>query len=175
MTAPASQHVLEQFWDDLYSSSEGNQNNWALIMHCANPLNNDSFLDFPWWPSGSDSTCPCRGHGFDPWCRKIQFRQTPLVRRVGTSKESVLCEPSTSGTIHCTLWLLVHISAHRLLAHIQEAFWPEEKTRPVGVAIHESELRRLLVQDEMKALLCAPCLTFALIFRYVLSLAGSST
>ena len=114
---------------------------------------------------------PCRRLGFDPWCRKIQCGQTALVRRVGTSKQSVLCEPSSSGTIHFTPWLLVHISTHRLQAHIQQAFWPEEKTRP-DAAIDEFELWRLLVQDEMKALLCAPCLTFALIFRNNLSLAG---
>ena len=25
----------------------------------------------PWWPSGEQSTCQCRGHGFDPWSRRI--------------------------------------------------------------------------------------------------------
>ena len=25
----------------------------------------------PWWSSGWESTCQCRGHGFDPWPGKI--------------------------------------------------------------------------------------------------------
>ena len=25
----------------------------------------------PWWCSGSESACQCRGHGFEPWSGKI--------------------------------------------------------------------------------------------------------
>ena len=25
----------------------------------------------PWWRSGWESACQCRGHGFEPWCGKI--------------------------------------------------------------------------------------------------------
>ena len=25
----------------------------------------------PWWSSGKESACPCRGHGFYPWSGKI--------------------------------------------------------------------------------------------------------
>ena len=25
----------------------------------------------PWWHSGRESACPCRGHGFEPWSGKI--------------------------------------------------------------------------------------------------------
>ena len=25
----------------------------------------------PWWFSGWESACQCRGHGFDPWFRRI--------------------------------------------------------------------------------------------------------
>ena len=25
----------------------------------------------PWWRSGGESTCQCRGHGFEPWSGKI--------------------------------------------------------------------------------------------------------
>ena len=27
----------------------------------------DSFLGLPWWRSGWESACQCRGHGFEPW------------------------------------------------------------------------------------------------------------
>ena len=26
---------------------------------------------FPWWRSGGESACQCRGHGFEPWSGKI--------------------------------------------------------------------------------------------------------
>ena len=28
-------------------------------------------LGLPWWRSGWESTCQCRGHGFEPWSRRI--------------------------------------------------------------------------------------------------------
>ena len=28
-------------------------------------------LGLPWWHSGYESACQCRGHGFEPWSRKI--------------------------------------------------------------------------------------------------------
>ena len=31
----------------------------------------NGFPGLPWWSSGWESTCQCRGHGFDPWCWKI--------------------------------------------------------------------------------------------------------
>ena len=27
--------------------------------------------ELPWWPSGKESACQCRGHRFDPWSGKI--------------------------------------------------------------------------------------------------------
>ena len=40
----------------------------------------------PWWLSGKEPTCQCRGHkrlGFDPWVRKIPWRKkwqpTPVI------------------------------------------------------------------------------------------------
>ena len=29
----------------------------------------------PWWLNGRESTCQCRGRGFDPWVRKISWRR----------------------------------------------------------------------------------------------------
>ena len=28
-------------------------------------------LGLPWWRSGRESACQCRGHGFEPWSGKI--------------------------------------------------------------------------------------------------------
>ena len=30
-----------------------------------------SHLGLPWWRSGWESACQCRGHGFEPWSGKI--------------------------------------------------------------------------------------------------------
>ena len=29
------------------------------------------FIGLPWWRSGYESACQRRGHGFEPWSRKI--------------------------------------------------------------------------------------------------------
>ena len=34
-------------------------------------LSKSSLLGLPWWCSGWESACQCRGHGFEPWFRKI--------------------------------------------------------------------------------------------------------
>ena len=30
-------------------------------------------MGLPWWYIGKESTCKCRGHGFDPWFGKIPY------------------------------------------------------------------------------------------------------
>ena len=35
---------------------------------------------FPWWSSGKESTCQCRGHRFDPWSGKIPHAMGQLAR-----------------------------------------------------------------------------------------------
>ena len=36
----------------------------------------------PWWSSGWESTCQCRGHGFDPWSGKIPHATGAAEARV---------------------------------------------------------------------------------------------
>ena len=43
-----------------------------------NTLGLKSEFGLPWWRSGSESTCQCRGHGFDPWSGEIQHGMEPL-------------------------------------------------------------------------------------------------
>ena len=33
--------------------------------------NNNYHIGLPWWCSGWESACQCRGHGFEPWSGKI--------------------------------------------------------------------------------------------------------
>ena len=32
----------------------------------------------PWWHSGWESTCQCRGHGFEPWSGRIPYAAQQL-------------------------------------------------------------------------------------------------
>ena len=49
----------------------------------------------PWWYSGLESACWCRGHGFDPWSRKIPHAVEQLspcaTTMESTRLEHVLC------------------------------------------------------------------------------------
>ena len=49
----------------------------------------------PWWCSGWESTCQCRGHGFKPWSGKIPHAVEQLGPWATTTEpaclESVLC------------------------------------------------------------------------------------
>ena len=42
-----------------------------------------------WWHSEEESTCQCRGHGFDPWSRKIPHAMG----------QPSLCAPTTELTL----------------------------------------------------------------------------
>ena len=45
---------------------------------------------FPWWCSGWESACRCRGHGFYPWSRKIPH----------ASEQLSPCATTTEPTCH---------------------------------------------------------------------------
>ena len=34
-------------------------------------ISENTLLGLPWWHSGWESACQCRGHGFEPWSGKI--------------------------------------------------------------------------------------------------------
>ena len=53
---------------------------------------NDAFPGLPWWLSGWESACQCRGHGFEPWSGKIPH----AAERLGpwaTTAEPARLEP----------------------------------------------------------------------------------
>ena len=56
---------------------------WRYLIRC---------LGLPWWLSGWESACQCRGHGFEPWSRKIPH----AAERLGpwaTTAEPARLEP----------------------------------------------------------------------------------
>ena len=40
-------------------------------MPCGAAKKNKKISGLPWWRSGQESACQCRGHGFDPWSGRI--------------------------------------------------------------------------------------------------------
>ena len=49
--------------------------------------NNDGRL--PWWWSGCESTCQCRGHGFKPWSGRIPRAAEQLSPRATTTEPAL--------------------------------------------------------------------------------------
>ena len=47
------------------------------------------FSGLPWWRSGWESACQCRGHGFEPWSGKIPH-STEQLSPCATTTEPVL-------------------------------------------------------------------------------------
>ena len=44
----------------------------------------------PWWRSGWESACQCRGHGFEPWSGKIPHAMEQLGPRATTTEPARL-------------------------------------------------------------------------------------
>jgi len=52
-----------------------------LLFKCSNYLKKkvkQTSRGFPWWYSGWEFTCQCRGHGFNPWSGKVTHALEPL-------------------------------------------------------------------------------------------------
>ena len=43
----------------------------------------------PWWSSGEESACQCRGHRFNPWFQKIPHAMGQLSLRVAITEACV--------------------------------------------------------------------------------------
>ena len=78
----------KHFWN-LWS-----QTRYGSLVQEANSYLSNSFINtgLPWWCSGWESACQCRGHGFEPWSGRIPH----AVERLGpwaTTTEPVRLEP----------------------------------------------------------------------------------
>ena len=51
-----------------------------------------SAVGLPWWCSGWESACQCRGHGFEPWSGKIPHA-VELLGPCATTTEPACLEP----------------------------------------------------------------------------------
>ena len=59
----------------------------------------------PWWHSGQESACQCRGHEFKPWSRKIPH-VTEQLSPCATTTEPALQSPQATTTEACMPQLL---------------------------------------------------------------------
>ena len=78
------------------------------------------FPGLPWWHSEYVSTCPfqCRGHGFDPWSRKIPHTTEQLSRGATTT------EPAHSRAHKLQLLSLCATDPE---AHTPRAYAPQQE------------------------------------------------
>ena len=69
---------------DISVGEEGDGMGWDVGGH------QDAVLgELPWWRSGEESACQCRGHGFEPWSGKIPHA-TEQLSSCATTTEPVL-------------------------------------------------------------------------------------
>ena len=55
----------------------------------------------PWWLSGEEYACQCRGHGFDPWPRKIPHGVEQLsLRLCSRARETILSPWAATAEAH---------------------------------------------------------------------------
>ena len=58
-------------------------------------------LGHPWWYSGQESTCQCRGHRFDRWSRKMPHAQEQLSPCTATTEPMLQSPRATSTEAMC--------------------------------------------------------------------------
>ena len=61
-----------------------------------------SLPGLPWWSSGWESACQCRGHRFDPWSRKIPYASGQLSPWATTTEAWVPKNPRSATRSHCS-------------------------------------------------------------------------
>ena len=75
---------------------------WCLLKTYPCPHSKRQQPGLPWWVSDKESACQCRGHGFDPWFRKIPHAEGQsqlLSPRAATTEARVPVLHSKSS--HC--------------------------------------------------------------------------
>ena len=86
-------------------------------------------MDFPWWLSGKESACQCRGHGFDPWSRKIPHALWGSLAHA----LQLLSPPEPAGRNHGAHWPQLLRPAHSR-AHEPQLMGPcAAATKPMSL------------------------------------------
>ena len=104
---------------------------WAVGSKCRQGKTKEKYPGLPWWRSGWESACQCRGHGFNPWCGKIPHAAEQLSP-CATTTELCALEPVSHNYWACALepmshnywaWALEPVS-HNYWAHVPQLLKP---------------------------------------------------
>ena len=76
----------------IHEENGKNKDNVASFFKKSNLLHLKHVLGLPWWRSGWESACQCRGHGFEPWSGKIPHAAEQLGP-CATTTEPACLEP----------------------------------------------------------------------------------
>ena len=82
-------------WSNTHWVFHGSLKNYMFhsgTSHCFSKLARSDSLGLPWWYSGYETACQCRGHGFEPWSGKIPHAVEQLSP-CATTTEPVRLEP----------------------------------------------------------------------------------
>ena len=60
-------HMTQKFHSQVYMQQK------SMHMCMKSPTQKWSWPGLPWWRSGWESACQCRGHGFEPWSGEISY------------------------------------------------------------------------------------------------------
>ena len=77
---------LVLFKTSVLTSTHGNYPSWSLRHNILKAM----VPGLPWWSSGYESACQCKGHRFDPWSRRIPHATEQLS----------LCATTTEPACH---------------------------------------------------------------------------
>ena len=84
--------VMIKEWNDQRGVEKKDNNNYRLDSNSYNRILLNMNTRLPWWCSGWESACQCRGHRFEPWSVKIPHAAEQLGPWA-TTTEPVHLEP----------------------------------------------------------------------------------
>ena len=79
-------------WKKIFHANGNRKKAGVAILISDNIDFKDYYKGLPWWCSSWESTCQCRGHGFEPWSGKIPHAMEQLGS-CATTAEPVLWSP----------------------------------------------------------------------------------
>ena len=99
-------------------------------------------MGLPWWLSGKEFACQCRGHGFNPWSRKVPSTVGKLSPQVPTT-EPMLCNERSHGNGKA-MYHNKEIGGHKVWFEGQKVSEPSLHTQVVSLLTLQSHHRRLI-------------------------------
>ena len=117
------------------------------------PDTSDTFLKMyrglPWWFSGKESTCQCRGHRFNPWSEIRSDQSLSCVRLFSTpwiaAHQASLSITNSRSSLRLTSIESVMPSSHLILCHPLLLFSSSSLSSLSSIRVVSSAYLRLLI------------------------------